>query len=317
MASSTAAVVTGVLTFAAAVVGLAVASSKSSSAAPVTPPKQPTGTAWVRATTINPGDAVRVAIAAADLATLAKTFGTTADLSGLQAILSDPTVAGVLKYGAGAFGSPATVQLWAPADPTLPSDWPADDPAVGAEFHAAFTYNGAAPLTVALSPIPFIAWTRKGIGGVFKGGGFGGGVFGGGGAGGAGMGGGAKTPPLTDTWAPIAPAAQLGAQRWLRMSITPGDLTTFLYQAGASTTGTPAQKAAELQQLLAGAAGVAATTVTVWAPGDPSLPSDWPTETAAATAGNYHAQYQASAAQPVPAWASSSWISLASTAINV
>lgn len=174
----------GVAAVGAAGVGIGLAASKSSTPSPApSPSPSPAppatgggGLLWVRATTINPNDRVRVSVAASDLQTLAQSLGVAvpaaSDWAGMGALWQQVLASSQLQSVIEATGG---VQAWWPSPPTqtntsgmapsaLPTDWPTDDPAESSEYHAQFTYGGAAPVTVASLPIPVLAWVAKGTG---------------------------------------------------------------------------------------------------------------------------------------------------------
>lgn len=146
-------------------IGIAIATSKSSAAAPAAPGVPPAGSVvWIRATSIAPGQTVRLSIPAASLSAMP---GVTPDLAGLSTLLASPAISNALAasnflaWGPGAAGSPG-----------LPADWPADDTAAATELHAQFVYGEASPsspiavpLLVSSLPIPVvIAWVPKATG---------------------------------------------------------------------------------------------------------------------------------------------------------
>lgn len=123
----------------------------------------PSAVAWVATTTVNPGDRVRVSMAAADVDTIAKTLGIPVSTVGsqqmamFQQLLASSAIVRVLAPQAG------QMSAWAPGDP-LPTDWPKDDASAANEFHVEFTYAGAAPIYTTAIPIPIHAWVAKGMG---------------------------------------------------------------------------------------------------------------------------------------------------------
>lgn len=165
-------VVLGLVGAAAAAVGIGVAVSKGNAPAA---PAAPAGTTpvpgvppqgsqvWVRATTLQPGDEVRVSL---PLATLQQIPGViSADLPGFEGLLGAPAV--VAALGATNFSA------WGPGGPVLPSDWPPDDTGAASEVHAQFVYGTPAgsagpalgPVLVSQLPIPgLMAWVPKGTG---------------------------------------------------------------------------------------------------------------------------------------------------------
>ena len=174
----------GVVAAAAAVAGVvAIAKSSSASspaAAPPAPAPAPTpgvppqgSTVWVRATTINPGQTVRIGMAPAAIALLAQsTTGLSPNLTGFESLLANPALVKVLgatnfqAWGPSAPGSAASSGA-----PALPADWPPDDTMAASEFHAQFVYaeNATAaapfpPLPVSSLPISVLAWVPKGTG---------------------------------------------------------------------------------------------------------------------------------------------------------
>jgi hypothetical protein len=98
---------------------------------------------WQRATTINPGDPVRIAVAVADMAAIGKILGPNASAV-LSTFFDLQAATDLLNYAQG---------------DALPDDWPADDTHRGAEVHSAFTYNGPGPIQVAWLGIPIQVWT--------------------------------------------------------------------------------------------------------------------------------------------------------------
>lgn len=166
--TSTTKIAVGAVLGTLAAVGIGVAIAKGSSttttpATPATPGVPPQGsTVWVRATMIQPGQEVRIALSPAALAAAGGLVaGVTNDLPGFEALLASPTVQQFLQA--------ATIQAWAPGDPNLPKDWPPDDTASASEFHAQFTYGGSATLylsTLANVGLPstLAAWVPKGTG---------------------------------------------------------------------------------------------------------------------------------------------------------
>jgi len=149
-----------------AAIGIGVAVSKSASAG--TPPANTTptpgvppagSTVWVRTTTLQAGQTVRLSLPQAALAAIPGI--PSADMAGFNAVLAAPTIVNVL--GA------TTFSAWGPGGPPLPADWPPDDVGAASEYHVQFVYgeNGAALPTIAVSQLPipgFIAWVPKGTG---------------------------------------------------------------------------------------------------------------------------------------------------------
>jgi hypothetical protein len=113
---------------------------------------------WTPASTIQPGDHVRISVAPSDLATLAAALGLpTVDEQAWQQIMVTPQVQNVIHA--------PTLSAWGPGpDGTmqpgpLPADWPTSDAAAATEFHADFVYQGTTPLLVSSFPVPVTAWT--------------------------------------------------------------------------------------------------------------------------------------------------------------
>lgn len=206
-----------------------------------------------------------MSMAAADVGTLTSAAGLTDDVTGFSSLLA--MIQG-LTMAAGA-------RAWAPGDPTLPGDWPPDDPSPTTEFHAAFQYTGTVVIDLSASPVPVLAWVEAG--GV---GGTGPGVSHGiGGVGGTHL-------PVTD-WILLSPTSSaLASGDVLRFSMSPGEVSSLTYANGN------ANDAAGLQGALSGntSYGIITSTVSVWAPGDPTLPADWPTSTEPNLAGNWHVE---------------------------
>jgi hypothetical protein len=128
------------------------------------PPGGKTGTAWIRASQINPGDHVRVSVASGDLGVIAAGLGIawppadpTAAATALSAVLANPAVHTVLAPAGDNFTA------WIPGQ-GLPGDWPADDVNAATEYHVEFSYAGAAPVLVSSLPIPAQVWAAKGLG---------------------------------------------------------------------------------------------------------------------------------------------------------
>lgn len=283
-------------------------------------PAKPAQSAWIRAQQLNPGDVVRVAIAPGDLATVARAFGVQPDLAGLQTILASPTVTSVLSYS-------GTVLVWMPGDANLPADWPPDDPAVATNIHAQFVYAGSVPMLVTFSPIPFIAWIKKGIGAVLPPGGgvvqqapgFGGGFHP---IGTTPGGNNVNTnpvivnstipqPPATTSWTRVITGdphhpAIAPANVWLRGSMSPAQVASYLFQGGAPTGGSGFQQALALRQLLQGLSSVDAATVLVWPPADPSTPGFPWDDPAFGT--NYHVQYKTKAPITIGSMQDAEWM---------
>jgi hypothetical protein len=123
----------------------------------------PSSVAWIATTTVNPGDRVRVSIAAADVDTIAQSMGIpvatvgSAQMQMFQQLLASSAIVRVLAPQG------AQMSAWAPGDP-LPLDWPKDDAGAASEFHVEFTYAGAAPIYTTAIPIPIHAWVAKGMG---------------------------------------------------------------------------------------------------------------------------------------------------------
>lgn len=164
----------------------------------VSPATSPSST-FTRATTIAPGDVVRVSMTQQDLNTVAASIpGATADLAGFQALMSAPAVALVLGG--------ASLQFWGPGQP-LPADWPSDDTGAASEYHAQFLYAAHPGVfqpssNVATFPIPLTFWTSPALSPIFIPGPVGGviGNIGGGGVPPSGGGTSGGTPPLAYNW---------------------------------------------------------------------------------------------------------------------
>lgn len=99
---------------------------------------------WQKATTINPGDPTRIAIAVADAAQIQQTLG-----ANMLAVIS--------SFFFLSSAHPAT--NYSPGAP-LPADWPADDLNPSAEAHAEFVFVGPNPVQVAWLGIPIQVWTQ-------------------------------------------------------------------------------------------------------------------------------------------------------------
>lgn len=147
-------------------IGIAVAKSGSAAAAPpqgTTPGVPPQGAqVWIRATTILPGQTVRLSVPPSALTAL----GITAALPDFENVLAAPTVVQLLAT--------QNVNTWGPGDANLPADWPPDDTAAATEFHAQFVYGEVPPApgapalpALSLSQLPLagaLAWVPKGTG---------------------------------------------------------------------------------------------------------------------------------------------------------
>lgn len=130
--------------------------------APVPVPIAPSPSlTWTAATTVNPGDHVRVSMASSDLQTVMTSLGVAGapSVAAWTQVLGNPTIQAVLAA--------PTMSIWGPdangaMQPTpLPADWPADDTAAASEFHADFVYGGTAALSVSSLPVPLTAWVGK------------------------------------------------------------------------------------------------------------------------------------------------------------
>lgn len=150
---------------AAAAVGVGVLIARKMAAAPTPTPAGPTpgvppqgSTVWVRASTIAPGQQVRLAVDPTELDVAAQTIpgigGT--DLPGFESLLASPEVQTILRA--------TSILAWAPGDAALPADWPPDDTDAATEYHAQLVYGGNAPLLVSAIPFGLRAWVPKGTG---------------------------------------------------------------------------------------------------------------------------------------------------------
>jgi hypothetical protein len=114
--------------------------------------------AWIRSTRLQPGDHVRVSLAAGAVAQAAAFLGLSGDPTSVWAgILQSSEVQDVLHAQGG------QMQAWVPGQP-LPADWPTDDPDAAGEYHVEFTYGAGSPVDLSTSPLPLYAWVGKGLG---------------------------------------------------------------------------------------------------------------------------------------------------------
>jgi len=109
--------------------------------------------AYKKTTTIHPGDRVRLSVAKKDLDTLAQALGMTqSEQTAWEAVLMSAQFNAVLQPEAN------NRVAWMPGD-KLPDDWPADDPAPRAEYHAEFIYGGTSDVQTSQIPFPALVWT--------------------------------------------------------------------------------------------------------------------------------------------------------------
>lgn len=169
------AIALGVVSVLGTIGAIAAAASSSSAALPSSPTPNPTptptpgtssaldcgslpplaaGWTWQPATSVAPGDRVRISVPPDVFDTVASSItnlGT--GIAGWTALLAMPQVQGVL----------GTLEIcaWAPGD-ALPQDWPTGDTNEATEYHADFTYQGTVNLPTAQMPIPSTVWVAKG-----------------------------------------------------------------------------------------------------------------------------------------------------------
>lgn len=104
---------------------------------------------WTKATTINPGDTLRVSINDQDARMLMSALGLPATAQGFLQLLQSPSLAGLLASSG--------IVAYVPGQ-ALPSNWPSDDVQAAQEWHFEFTYGGSVP--IATLPIPGQVWKR-------------------------------------------------------------------------------------------------------------------------------------------------------------
>jgi hypothetical protein len=98
---------------------------------------------------------------------------------------------------------------------------------------------------------------------------------------------------MPSTWTPVAATGQIvQAGTWIREALSTAIVKGFL----GGTLATPAGMAQLLTTKLQATAGIDPTSVTVWYPGDPSLPA-WPSDPHIAS--DFHVQWESTVAAPL------------------
>jgi hypothetical protein len=137
----------------------------AASQAAATPTSTVNAGPWKHATTINPGDHVRITMDPTTFATVVQS------MPQLMPSQQMPSQAAGLKmawqnllaqvHATLTANSQNAIQAWGPGD-ALPTDWPVDDAHQADGYHAQFDYIGTVPLPVSTLPIIVQVWTMPG-----------------------------------------------------------------------------------------------------------------------------------------------------------